>query len=450
MSRDHTERMMRRARVPLERDGLTATVSQVDELELEEIVVPGDPSSAAFMAVAACLVPESRILIEGMGLNWTRTGFFRIAQRMGAVMVGDLEPEGTVSDEEPVGRPGRGPRAAGGHGGGRRGGAAGHRRADPGGADGGLRRGRHRGARAPQELRHKESDRIEGVVQGLRGLGADIEGLPDGFVVHGTGEPLRGGTIDALGDHRLAMLGAVAGLASREGWRWWAWTWPPCPTPASSRTWPRWRPDRTHPALALLSASVRRLLALLAVPVALCALAPAAGATFKGGNGRVAYALQSNGIDDSGAKTDYRAVATVQPDGRADRFLGECQQTAGQTVDGNCLIQYRSPAWRRDGKELAFDAGTGLGFVSATGTALRTLPRLHRRRLPARLRALGPPAGVRRAHRGPHRPLRAGHRLAKGPPDRRRPAPIRTGRRATGSCSSAAATCGRSPPRASA
>ena len=52
---------------------------------------------------------------------------------------------------------------------------------------------------------------------GLRGLGADIEELEDGFVVHGTGEPLRGGTIDSLGDHRLAMLGAVAGLASQEG-----------------------------------------------------------------------------------------------------------------------------------------------------------------------------------------------------------------------------------------
>jgi 3-phosphoshikimate 1-carboxyvinyltransferase len=71
--------------------------------------------------------------------------------------------------------------------------------------------------RGAEELRHKESDRIEGVVNGLRGLGADIESLPDGFVVHGTGEPLRGGTIDAMGDHRMAMLGAVAGLASREG-----------------------------------------------------------------------------------------------------------------------------------------------------------------------------------------------------------------------------------------
>jgi 3-phosphoshikimate 1-carboxyvinyltransferase len=67
-----------------------------------------------------------------------------------------------------------------------------------------------------QELRVKESDRIAGVVEGLRGLGADIEATGDGFAVRGAGG-LEGGVIDALGDHRLAILGAVAGLASREG-----------------------------------------------------------------------------------------------------------------------------------------------------------------------------------------------------------------------------------------
>jgi 3-phosphoshikimate 1-carboxyvinyltransferase len=66
------------------------------------------------------------------------------------------------------------------------------------------------------ELRAKESDRIAGIVEGLAGLGAEIEARPDGFAVRGTGG-LRGGTIDARGDHRLAMVGAVAGLASREG-----------------------------------------------------------------------------------------------------------------------------------------------------------------------------------------------------------------------------------------
>jgi 3-phosphoshikimate 1-carboxyvinyltransferase len=67
-----------------------------------------------------------------------------------------------------------------------------------------------------EELRHKESDRIASVVEGLRGVGVEIEGTEDGFVVAGTGG-LRGGRLDSRGDHRLAMLGAVAGLASREG-----------------------------------------------------------------------------------------------------------------------------------------------------------------------------------------------------------------------------------------
>jgi 3-phosphoshikimate 1-carboxyvinyltransferase len=70
--------------------------------------------------------------------------------------------------------------------------------------------------RGAAELRVKESDRIATVVDGLRGLGADIEAAEDGFAVRGTGG-LRGGTIESHGDHRLAMLGAVAGLASREG-----------------------------------------------------------------------------------------------------------------------------------------------------------------------------------------------------------------------------------------
>jgi 3-phosphoshikimate 1-carboxyvinyltransferase len=70
--------------------------------------------------------------------------------------------------------------------------------------------------RGAGELRVKESDRIATVVDGLRALGASIEAADDGFVVHGTGS-LRGGVIDAAGDHRLALLGAVAGLASDEG-----------------------------------------------------------------------------------------------------------------------------------------------------------------------------------------------------------------------------------------
>jgi 3-phosphoshikimate 1-carboxyvinyltransferase len=70
--------------------------------------------------------------------------------------------------------------------------------------------------RGAAELRVKETDRIAAVVEGLRALGADIEATEDGFAVRGGGG-LRGGTIDARGDHRMAMLGAVAGLASAEG-----------------------------------------------------------------------------------------------------------------------------------------------------------------------------------------------------------------------------------------
>ena len=77
--------------------------AQVDELELDEIVVPGDPSSAAFVVAAAILVSGSRVVVKDVGLNWTRTGFFRIAERMGAVIVGELEQPGTESGEEPVG-----------------------------------------------------------------------------------------------------------------------------------------------------------------------------------------------------------------------------------------------------------------------------------------------------------------------------------------------------------
>jgi 3-phosphoshikimate 1-carboxyvinyltransferase len=215
-SRDHTERLLRRARVPFERDGLRLTVSQVDELELDEIVVPGDPSSAAFVIAAATLVSGSRVVVRGVDLNWTRTGFLRIAARMGAVILGDFEEPGTEADTEPVGEldvasaplegtvvePAEVPTAI----------------------DelilvallGAFAEGETlvSGAR---ELRVKESDRIAGVVEGLRGLGAEIESTDDGFVVRGDGAPLRGGVIDARGDHRMAMLGAVAGLASSGG-----------------------------------------------------------------------------------------------------------------------------------------------------------------------------------------------------------------------------------------
>ena len=215
-SRDHTERLLRRARVPFERDGVRATVSQVDELELDGIRVPADPSSAAFIVAAAILVAGSRVVVKDVGLNWTRTGFFRIAERMGAVVLGDLEEPGTDSDEEPVGELDVASSSLEG--------TVVEPEEVPLAIDeltlvallGAFADG-ETVVRGAEELRFKESNRIAAVVEGLRGLGADIEETEDGFVVRGDGSPLRGGTIDSLGDHRLAMLGAVAGLASQEG-----------------------------------------------------------------------------------------------------------------------------------------------------------------------------------------------------------------------------------------
>ncbi|MDX6671598.1 MAG: 3-phosphoshikimate 1-carboxyvinyltransferase [Solirubrobacteraceae bacterium] len=217
-SRDHTERLLCRAGVGVRREGRRVVVAHVDELELDELTVPGDLSSAAFLIAAGVLVPGSRLLVRDVGVNWTRSGFLRILDRMGGVVVGDYEPEpepGVIPQEEPV-------------------------------SDLDVRAGPLVGTvvevgevplaidelplvallgcfaegetvvRGAGELRLKESDRITAVVEGLRGLGAQIEQTPDGFAVTGTGG-LDGGVLESHGDHRLAMLGAVAGLASRDG-----------------------------------------------------------------------------------------------------------------------------------------------------------------------------------------------------------------------------------------
>jgi 3-phosphoshikimate 1-carboxyvinyltransferase len=215
-SRDHTERLLHRAGAPIERDGLRTTVSRVDELELDELLVPADLSSAAFIVAATALVPDSRVVIADVGLNWTRAGFLRIAERMGAIVLGDLESPGTVAAEEPVGELDVSASALVG--------TVVEGDEVPLAIDeltlvallGAFAEG-ETVVRGAEELRLKESDRISAVVSALGALGADIEEIPDGFVVRGDGGPLRGGIVDARGDHRMAMLGAVAGLASVEG-----------------------------------------------------------------------------------------------------------------------------------------------------------------------------------------------------------------------------------------
>jgi 3-phosphoshikimate 1-carboxyvinyltransferase len=216
-SRDHTERMLLGAGVTVRRNGRHITVVNADELTLEEIVVPGDMSSAAFAIAAGVLVPQSKLLVRNVNVNHTRVGFVRILQRMGGIVLGELEDD--PGDELPPREPvedldvAAGPLV----------GTTVEPDEVPLAIDelplvallGCFAEG-ETVVRGAQELRLKESDRIATVVEGLRGLGAVIEATEDGFVVNGTGG-LRGGAIESHGDHRLAMMGAIAGMASDEG-----------------------------------------------------------------------------------------------------------------------------------------------------------------------------------------------------------------------------------------
>ncbi len=224
-TRDHTERMLRSAGAEVDVTNASTTVTirghlpaqritvrPADRLELGELEVPADFSSAAFFLVAAAIVPGSELRIERVGVNPTRIGFLGILTRMGAAIevietaAARGEPRATI-----VARSGplQGTRVGGGE--------------VPLAIDelplvalAGCFAAGTTVVGGAEELRHKESDRIATVVDGLRGLGAKIEATEDGFAIEGGGG-LSGGTIDSHGDHRLAMLGALAGLASRDG-----------------------------------------------------------------------------------------------------------------------------------------------------------------------------------------------------------------------------------------
>jgi 3-phosphoshikimate 1-carboxyvinyltransferase len=224
-TRDHTERMLRAAGAKVETSdqgtsvtihgelpAKRVTVQPADRLELGALTVPADFSSAAFFLVGALLIRGSEVRLENVGINPGRIGLLGILTRMGAAV--DVI-ETAAAGREPV--------------------ATIVARSGP------LQATRVGAGEVPlaidelplvalaavfaegetvvagaEELRHKESDRIATVVDGLSALGAKIEATEDGFVVEGTGG-LRGGTLDAAGDHRLAMLGAIAGQASTEG-----------------------------------------------------------------------------------------------------------------------------------------------------------------------------------------------------------------------------------------
>jgi 3-phosphoshikimate 1-carboxyvinyltransferase len=211
-TRDHSERMLAAAGARVERTGGAVTIHPAERLEPDEIAVPADISSAAFFVMAALLVPGSDISLYEIGINPTRTGLLTILERMG----GTIEVEPMV---ERGGEPTGSLRAR----------PAPLRGVEVGGAEIPLAIDElplvalaacfaegTTTIRDAAELRRKESDRIETVSVALNALGGRVEPTEDGMIVEGTGG-LRGGTIDSHGDHRIAMLGAVAGLASREG-----------------------------------------------------------------------------------------------------------------------------------------------------------------------------------------------------------------------------------------
>ena len=212
-TRDHTELMLGAAGARVLRRPASVSVEPAERLSLGEVEVPGDFSSAAPFIVAATLTPGSELTIHAVGLNPRRTGLLPVLERMGARIaiynrrrgggepIGDLdvrsaelvgtriEPEEVplLVDELPLVAL-----------------AAGLARGET------VVRGAH-------ELRLKESDRIETVATSLKALGIRIAEREDGFVVRGVPTRPRGGSMASRGDHRIAMLGAVAGLLSREG-----------------------------------------------------------------------------------------------------------------------------------------------------------------------------------------------------------------------------------------
>jgi 3-phosphoshikimate 1-carboxyvinyltransferase len=212
-TRDHTELMLESAGIAVRRGPTSITVQQASALRLCEVAVPGDFSSAAPLLAAAALVPGSDLTVHDVGLNPRRTGFLDVLERMGAHLavfnrrrsgreqVGDVQIQYSelnaveVKAEEVPSLVDELPLVA-------------------------LLASHARGksiVRGARELRVKESDRIEAVTDPLRAFDAHIRSREDGWTINGVPTRLKGGRIDARGDHRIAMLGAVAGLASREG-----------------------------------------------------------------------------------------------------------------------------------------------------------------------------------------------------------------------------------------
>ncbi|WP_165996297.1 3-phosphoshikimate 1-carboxyvinyltransferase [Bacillus sp. Cs-700] len=205
-SRNHTENMLESFGVKVKRDGLSVSVEGGQQLTATNVEVPGDISSAAFFLVAGAIVPNSTITLLNVGINETRSGILDVLEQMGAAL--SIKNRRVVNQEEV---------------------------ADLTICTSDLREAVIEGDIIPrlidelpiiallatqangktiirnaEELKVKETNRIDAVVEALQTLGASITGTPDGMVIEGP-TPLHGGEVSSLGDHRIGMMLAVAG-----------------------------------------------------------------------------------------------------------------------------------------------------------------------------------------------------------------------------------------------
>ena len=212
-TRDHTELMLEAAGARIRRRPRSVSVEPASRLDLPEVTVPGDFSAAAPFIVAATLLAGSELTIHDVGLNPRRIGLLEVLDRMGARIsifnrrkvggewIGDIEVHfaelvaANIGPEEVPMLVDELPLFA---------------------LAAGSARGNSRLSGAG-ELRVKESDRIESVANGLRALGVHIRARDDGFEVRGVPARPTGGRMPSDGDHRIAMLAAIAGIVSREG-----------------------------------------------------------------------------------------------------------------------------------------------------------------------------------------------------------------------------------------
>lgn len=208
-SRDHTERMIQLFGGHFTREKTVFTVQKTERLHPQQLVIPGDISSAAFFVVGALLVPDSEVVLRGVGLNPTRRGYLNLLEKMGGRIMLENFKEGwePTADLRVFGSALTAAKVT--------------KRLVPALIDElpvlmvafALAEGRSE-LHGAEELRVKETDRIKAMCENLARLGVKVKELPDGCVIQGRKE-LEGGTVDSFGDHRIAMAFAMAALRAK-------------------------------------------------------------------------------------------------------------------------------------------------------------------------------------------------------------------------------------------